>query len=192
MGAGIVTAIATSLCCITPLLTIIAGTSGLVSSFSWLAPLRPYLITLTVLIISFAWYQKLKPQKNIDCNCEAEQEPKFIESKMFLTIITILTISIMAFPYYSGSFYSKSAENKIVTDQSNVKKVEFTVTGMTCKGCEDHINGEVNKLIGIISVNTSYKNSNTLVKYDPSKITIKQIEKTINNTGYKVSSKKEN
>ena len=44
IGAGLLTAIAASLCCITPVLALIAGTSGLASTFSWLEPFRPYFI----------------------------------------------------------------------------------------------------------------------------------------------------
>ena len=85
IGAGLLTAIAASLCCITPVLALIAGTSGLASTFSWLEPFRPYFIGMTILVLGFAWYQKLKPKKQIDCNCETEEKPKFIQSKMFLT-----------------------------------------------------------------------------------------------------------
>ena len=76
IGAGLLTAIAASLCCITPVLALVAGTSGLASTFSWLEPFRPYFIGLTILVLGFAWYQKLKPKKQIDCNCETEEKPK--------------------------------------------------------------------------------------------------------------------
>ncbi|MEL0215875.1 MAG: mercuric transporter MerT family protein, partial [Burkholderiaceae bacterium] len=63
IGAGLLTAFAASLCCITPVLALVAGTSGLASSFSWLEPARPYFIGLTILVLGFAWYQMLKPKK---------------------------------------------------------------------------------------------------------------------------------
>ena len=63
IGTGLLTAIAASLCCITPVLALIAGTSGLASTFSWLEPFRPYFIGLTILVLVFAWFQKLKPIK---------------------------------------------------------------------------------------------------------------------------------
>jgi mercuric ion transport protein len=59
--AGLLTAVAASLCCITPVLALLGGASGLASSFSWMEPFRPFLIGLTVLVFAFAWYQKLKP-----------------------------------------------------------------------------------------------------------------------------------
>ena len=102
IGAGLLAAITASLCCITPVLALIAGTSGIASTFSWLEPFRPYLIGLTILVLGFAWYQKLKPQKEIDCECETDEKPKFIQSKKFLGIVTVFAIIMLAFPYYSS------------------------------------------------------------------------------------------
>src|SRR5690625_6233978 len=83
-GFGLLTGISASLCCITRVLALLAGTSGLASAFSWLDPLRPYLIGLTVLVLGFAWYQKLKPQKQMDCNCDTTEKTPFIQTKKFL------------------------------------------------------------------------------------------------------------
>ena len=79
-GLAILTAIAASLCCITPVLAFVAGLGGMASAFSWLEPFRPYLIVLTVSVLAFAWYQKLKPRKDIDCDCDDEKAP-FLQTK---------------------------------------------------------------------------------------------------------------
>ena len=192
IGTGIFTAIAASLCCITPILALIAGTSGLASTFSWLEPFRPYFIGLTILVLGFAWYQKLKPKKQIDCNCDTEEKPKSIQSKMFLGIVTVFAIVMLAFPYYSSIFYPKTEKQIIVVDKSNVQKAEFTISGMTCTSCEANENHEVNKLTGIINSTTSYDNGKTVVAFDNSKTNIAEIEKAINSTGYSVTNKKEN
>ena len=191
IGAGLLTAIAASLCCITPVLALIAGTSGLASTFSWLEPFRPYFIGLTILVLGFSWYQKLKPKKQIDCNCESEEKPKFIQSKMFLGIITAFSIVMLAFPYYAHIFYPKAEKQVIVVDKSNVQTVEFTISGMTCASCEEHVNHEVNKLSGIIKSTASFENENAIVEFDNSKTNIAEIEKAINGTGYSVTEKKE-
>lgn len=192
IGAGLLTAIAASMCCITPVLALVAGTSGLASTFSWLEPFRPYFIGLTILVLGFAWYQKLKPKKQIDCNCETEEKPKFIQSKMFLGIVTAFAIVMLAFPYYSSIFYPKKEKQIKVVDKSNIQKVKFTISGMTCASCEEHVNHEVNKLTGIISSNASYENGNAIIEFDNSKTNISEIEKAINSTGYSVTDKKEN
>ena len=191
IGAGLLTAITASLCCITPVLAVIAGTSGLASTFTWLDPFRPYFIALTILVLGFAWYQKLKPKKQIDCNCDKEEKPKFIQSKIFLGIITAFVIILLALPYYSSVFYPKTEQQIIVVDKANIQKMEFTISGMTCASCEEHINHEVNKLTGILKSNASYENGKALIEFDNSKTNIPEIEKAINTTGYFVTDKKE-
>ena len=191
-GLGLLTAISASLCCITPVLALLAGTSGLASTFSWIEPFRPYFIGLTILVLGFAWYQKRKPKKQIDCDCETDEKPKFIQSKMFLGIVTVFAIIILAFPYYSRVFSPKTEKEIIVVDKSNIQEVEFTVSGMTCASCEEHVNHEVNKLAGVISSNASYENGKAVVEYDNSKTNITEIEKAINSTGYSVTDKKVN
>lgn len=62
---------------------------------------------------------------------------------------------------------------------------------MTCAGCEEHINHEVNKLPGIIKTITSYENGNAIVEFDNSKTNIAKIENAINSTGYQVTDKRE-
>ena len=57
---------------------------------------------------------------------------------------------------------------------------------MTCTGCEAHIEGEVNKLDGILKVDADYEAANTIVKYDETKVDLKKIESAISSTGYKI------
>ena len=73
-GLGIMTAIAASLCCITPVLAALAGISGLASTFTWLEPARPYFIGATVLVLGFAWYQKLGIERKNDVHCDCEMD----------------------------------------------------------------------------------------------------------------------
>lgn len=186
--AGILTAIAASICCITPVLALIAGTSGIASTFSWIEPLRPYLIGLTILVLVFAWYQKLKPKlkAETDCACEEDEKPSFWQSKKLLAFVTLFSGLMLAFPYYSDIFYTRPNKEIVYVQQGNVVDEAFVVEGMTCTGCEYHVQSEVNKLDGIVSVKASYGAGNTIVKYDRTKVSEEQIIKAINSTGYKV------
>ena len=187
--AGIFAAIATSLCCITPVLAFLGGASGLASSFSWIEPYRPYLIVATVLIFAFVWYQKLKPQKQVDCDCEAENKKSFWQSKLFLGIVTAIAALMIAFPYYAKIFYPKPQQTKvIIVDKSNIQTVQLNISGMDCEGCTAHINSELSKVNGVLEANTSYKNANAIVKFDNSKISVDSIASAVNNIGYKVTS----
>ncbi|MFT4851353.1 MAG: mercuric ion transport protein [Sediminicola sp.] len=192
ISTSLLTAITASLCCITPVLAIIVGTSGIASIFSWVEPFRPYLIGLTILVLGFAWYQKLKPKKEIDCECETDERPKFIQSKKFLGIVTGFAILMLAFPYYSGIFYPKTEKQIMVVEKSDLFTTEFKISGMTCASCEEHVNHEVNKLNGIVNSKASYENGNAIIEFDRTKTNEAQIEKAINATGYKVTDKEEN
>ena len=187
-GASVFTAIAASLCCITPVLALISGAGGIVSSFSWLEPARPYLLGITVLVLGFAWYQKLKPKKSdVECDCEEDEKPSFMQTKKFLGIVTVFAFLMMAFPYYGHIFYPKADKEVVVISSDNIQEVKFNVSGMTCASCEEHIKHAVNELPGIVSVSANSNDGTTNVKFDNSKTDKSTITKAINGTGYKVS-----
>jgi copper chaperone CopZ len=185
LGAGVLTAITASLCCITPVLAIIAGSSGIAASFSWLEPFRPYLIGLTVLVLGFAWYQKLKPKKEVECDCE-EKKPKFMQTRLFLGIVTGFALVMLVFPFYADIFYPKQDKKTTEFEISNIQFVEIPIDGMTCNSCELHVNHEVSKLSGVVSSEASFKEGNAIIEYDISKIDVADIHEAINKTGYSV------
>ena len=188
-AAGLLTAVTASLCCITPVLALLGGASGLATSFSWIEPFRPYLIGLTVLVFAYAWYQKLKPQEKLDCECEANNKKSFWQSKSFLGIVTVFATLLISFPYYGKIFYAKQHEVKVVgVHKTNVQQAVFKIKGMTCESCTQHVNSEISKVKGIITFQTSYENSNSIVQFDKSKTSIDSIAAAINSTGYKVVS----
>jgi copper chaperone CopZ len=186
--AGLLTATAASLCCITPVLALISGTSGIASTFSWMEPYRPYLLGLTVAVLGFAWYQKLKPKKaDVECDCE-EEKPSFWQSKSFLSIVTVLAILLMAFPSYSKIFFPKTkTQQVIVVDKSNIQQVKLNIKGMTCEACTETINLALSKVPGVLEYNTEYKNGSSIVKFDNSKTGEQAIINAVNETGYKVT-----
>ncbi|MDZ7878781.1 MAG: mercuric transport protein MerTP [Saprospiraceae bacterium] len=126
---GILTAFASSLCCIMPVLAIVAGTSGLASTFSWLEPARPFFIGATVLVLGFAWYQQLKPKPIDDCGCPVEQKKPFMQTKTFLSGITIVSALLLSFPSYAHVFFPKSESQTVVNTSAAVEKVEFKIEG---------------------------------------------------------------
>ncbi len=189
---GLFAAIVASLCCITPILALIAGTSGIASTFSWIEPFRPYLIAITVIVLAFAWYQKLKPktQEEIDCACEEDDKPSFLQSKLFLGIVTAFAMIMLAFPYYSQVFYPQVDQQVIIVSSDNVQELNFDIKGMTCTGCEVHLKHAVNKLPGILEVTANYEEGTAYVRYDNSKINKQAIVDAIDATGYKVVTEK--
>ena len=190
LSAGILTAIAASLCCITPVLALLAGTSGIASSFSWMEPFRPYLIGFTILVIGYAWYQKLKPVKKEDCNCETTEKRKYFQTKTFLGLVTVFAALTIVFPYYSKVFFPKSEKKNIEISKATISAVEFKIKGMSCAACEEEVKHEVNKLPGIINAEVFYQKANATITFDSTKVNVKSIETAVNATGYKVTESK--
>lgn len=196
IGAGIIAAIAASLCCITPVLALIAGISGAASTFSWLEPARPYLIGITVLVLGFAWYQKLKPKtkEEIECACEEDENPSFWKSKKFLAIVTVFAAVMLAFPYYSGIFFpDNNVAKTIIIKESDVVEATLSIEGMTCTGCEHSVNHALTSQEGVIEATSSYETGKATVKFDKTKISVDQLATAVEKeTGYKVVNKQIN
>lgn len=186
IGTGLLTAVAASLCCIAPILAIVAGTTSLVSQFSWLDSFRPYLILVTVLTLGFSWYQQLKPDQSMNCHCEPTKI-SFWQSKRFLSLVTVLAILFLTFPSYSNWLSQDGPQKLAATAKSDSGQVAYVnIKGMTCTGCEHHVKQEITKLQGVSDVKVSYQKGNAVVKYDPKKTSLSQIHKAIASTGYQV------
>lgn len=196
LGIGLLSAIAASLCCITPILAFIVGASGMAATFSWLEPARPYLIGATILVLGFAWYQKLKQKKKIDCECEParpsggeDEKPSFWQSKKFLGFVTASALIMLAFPYYSGIFFpDKNNTQTIIINESDVVEARLTIEGMTCSGCEHHVNHSLTSNESVIEASSSYETGVAEVKFDRSKISVEELASAVEEeTGYKVT-----
>ncbi|MCH7772456.1 MAG: mercuric transport protein MerTP [Bacteroidetes bacterium] len=194
IGAGLLAAVAASLCCITPVLAVLGGLGGIASTFSWLDPLRPYLIGFTVIILGYAFYTAYKPKKegDIDCACDDEESPakkNFLNSKAFLWVVTGVSVLMFAFPSYSHIFFPETNTNIVIVNESNITEAKLYIEGMTCTGCEESVNYILRNHDGVISAVSSYETGIADVKFDKSRIKLEQLARVIEDeVGYKVKS----
>lgn len=185
---SVIAAIGASLCCITPVLAVLAGSTGMASSFSWMEPFRPYLIALTVLVLAYAWWDKLKPAKEgIECACDPDENGKvsFWHTKAFLAIVTIFSAVMLSFPYWGDSLIGGQKEKVIVVDRSNVLTKVINIEGMTCAACEATVAKVGGDVDGVINITASTPKKHAIVEYDKTKTDIDTIMKAIGTTGYK-------
>ena len=191
-GTAILSAIAASLCCITPVIALLAGSSSLAANFSWIQPARPYLIAVSIAVLAVAWYLKLKSLKtnDRDCNCETAEKTSFLQSKTFLGIVTVFAILMMTFPSYAKIFYPKPRVQAAaaIAPVDNKQQVNFMIQGMSCASCELEVNNELSKVNGVLDYKTSYATKSSVVSFDKSKVDVKTIAAAINKTGYRVKS----
>lgn len=193
-NSAIVTAVLASLCCITPVLAVLGGLSGVATTFEFLEPLRPYFIGFTVIVLGYAFYSAYKPQKEeeIECACEEEDEQgskktKFINSKAFLWTIAVFATIMITFPYYSQIFFPEVEASSINVSSTNLIKAELEIEGMTCTACEQSVDYALRSEEGVINATSSYETCIADVEYDKSKITAEELKKAVENkVGYKV------
>lgn len=187
--SGLIAALATSLCCIAPVIAVLGGISGIASAFSWIEPFRPYLTGFTVVVFAFAWYQQLRKNavKTESCDCNGKPEP-FLKSQKFLLAVTLLSAVLIAFPYYSSGLYGAPKQSSAAaSQQSNLKWVQLTVKGMGCADCTRHIDGTLSKVPGVVKANTSFEKAQTTVSFDPQKTSADSLKSKINQIGYHVT-----
>ena len=186
-SAGVLTAVVSSLCCITPVFALISGTSGIAATFSWMEPYRPFLVGLTILVLAFAWYQKLRPRtaEEIACACE-DDKPSFWQSRSFLSIVTVFAAVMLSFPSYAHVFYPENETSVVLTPTFQVQTVSFQIEGMTCSGCEAHVKHAAAKVDGVIETVASHADGTAKVEFDASKTNKEDIIAAIKTTGYKV------
>lgn len=192
LGTSLFAALLASLCCIAPLLAIVVGgVTGAMSAFGWVEPLRSYLIAVTVAVLALAWYQRLKASRAAAaCACEEDAEPIFFKSSTFLLAFSCLALLLLTFPAYAGAFYGQPGTQAASVQTDFRQIVKQQVKGMSCTGCEAHVNQQIGKLAGVFSVSTSYEKGSAVVKYDSTKIKPKQILQAAKKTGYTVAIEK--
>ena len=99
-----------------------------------------------------------------------------------MTLFSFISITI---PYYSHLIFPDNKKEVVVDNDSNIKKVEIQIEGMTCDACQNHVDFAVNELNGIVSVKTSYEKKNTVIEFDTKQTSIEEINQAINSIGYK-------
>ncbi|MBL4651699.1 MAG: mercuric transport protein MerTP [Flavobacteriales bacterium] len=187
LGTGVIAAIASSLCCIGPVIAFLGGISGAASAFSWIEPARIYLMGASALALGLAFWQAYKPIKSDDCGCEIKEKPSFFQSKGFLWGITFFSITMFSFPYYSSIFYGNSIDKNIEISSANLTKGSLYIDGMTCAGCEKHVVLSLMQGNGVSQAEADYENGIASVTFDKSKISIEELGNAVTiETGYAV------
>lgn len=189
IGAGLLASVAASFTCISTVLALVAGASGIATTFLWLEPFKPYLAGFTLLVLGIAWYQKLKSQKKAECKEKEDRKTEFFQSKKFLGLVTGFALLMLAFPHYAYVFYPKAEKQVVVEDQANVITAQFTINGLTPEGSRE-LNKEVIKLNGTIEASSCHVQENAIISFDKSQISSDKIKNALTAMGFTVTNLK--
>lgn len=192
LGSTVFVAITSSLCCILPVLSIAFGL-GAFGAASFFESLRPYLLILAFGALGVAFYQTYFRREACEEGETCATKPVGRINQLFLWVATIAIVGFALFPFYTSFLVSAlgskapetSNQSSVATENvEQSKTVIIEVEGMTCEGCASHIDETLKKLKGVISGESSYKDKNVKVVYNPEQITLEKIKKAINDIGY--------
>ena len=74
----------------------------------------------------------------------------------------------------------------------NSKEMTVPVEGMSCNSCVANVKSNLKPMEGIQQVSVSLEKRNATITYDPDKISPEQVQKAINELGYKAGEPVEN
>ncbi len=105
-------------------------------------------------------------------------------NKIILWVAAFMAFLFIIFPYVPISF---SQEGQSVNN-SQVLQVVIQVKGMTCAGCNMHVESVVKKIEGVKSVKADFTVGEAVVQFDTNKVNVAAIVDQINKaTSYKAS-----
>lgn len=67
------------------------------------------------------------------------------------------------------------------------KRTVFKIDGMHCVSCSMNIDGALEDMDGVYEAKTSYAKGETVVRWNPEKVTEEKLRKTIESLGYAVA-----
>jgi mercuric ion transport protein len=191
IGSAVFAAVISSLCCVLPLIAVVFGL-GAFGAASMFESFRPYLLVLAFAALVYSFYQVYFRREQCAEGESCATKPVGKLNQMFLWVGLFMITAFALAPYYTGYIMAavnnpkQSTAATLAADENTTNQtIVIEVEGMTCVGCEPHINETLKNLNGVVSAEASYQNKNVKVVYNAKQITLDQIKKAIDEIGYK-------
>ncbi len=188
---SILAAIAASLCCIPPILFALTGVSILGASAIF-AEWRPYLLGVTFGLLALGFYFAYRPAKEACAPGSACAMPRTKRSgRLMLWVASVAVVLFAAFPYYSGpvaELLLSHSSGRATSHRAErmVEHVTFAIEGMDCAACANAVASKLQSLPGVRRAIVSFEDKRAEVEYDPRSATQSDMEKAIQDAGYRV------
>lgn len=186
---AVFTVLISRLCCIVPFVAIVSGMTGGAAMFSFLEPWRPLLIIISVSILAFGFYQEYRPKNTeaLKSCCRANAKKKSKRNRRFLWTMTVISVLLFSFPFYSHLFISANITQ--TADAKNLKTIQLSVDGMSCQGCANNIMLTLSQTDGIAKDTVVFATGTATVTFDENIISAPQIVAAIDNMGFSSETK---
>lgn len=195
VGGAVFAAFVSSLCCVLPLIAVIFGL-GAFGTAAIFETVRYPMIAIAIAALAFGFYRVYFRREECAEGEACETKPVSRINKIFLWVGTVVIVAFALAPYYTGYIAAaitspslpatESAPVVVAEEPAARKTIVLKVRGMTCEGCEAHIEVPLRKLHGVISADADYKKHNVTVVYDSAQVTVEKIKEAILATGYEL------
>lgn len=195
MGAGLGAAVAASACCTIPLALVSVGVGGAwIGGLTALAPYRWVFVALAVAALGYAGYNEWQLSLRPDCDCETMFSSA--TRRMLLGGATLLVVGLVVSPYLLGTSpdgATQRAQAAVTGSQDEVdgsatpasfQHVVLTVDGMTCAACPKTVRTSLEGIEGVYKVEATYEPPEAVVRFDPDKVSVKELTTATENAGY--------
>ncbi len=178
LGAGV----GASACCTIPLALVTLGVGGsLVGAFTAMEPFRPYFIGIAVLALGYVAFREIQRSRRADCECEKGGSNRARRS--FLAIGFLVTVGLIASPWIIRSTAANDAIDA-ATEFSVLHQVVLDVEGMTCVACNITVSRALTNLDGVEEALVTFEPPQAIVRFDPKRVSIEDMEVATSNAGY--------
>ena len=190
IGASLLAALAASLCCILPIVFALAG-AGIVGASAFFEAWRPVLLAITFILLGLGFYFAYRKRMTCAPGSACERPTVTKAGRIWLWLATVFVLLFAAFPYYSGPVANfllseSNAPHNSTSPAATLTQVSLIVEGMTCPSCAKSVENKLLELKGVKSVTASYEKGSADIEFDPTAVTLRQLEKAIQDAGYKV------
>ena len=195
MTSSVVAAILASFCCILPIVFVLTGFT-VIGASALFAEWRPYLLMATFGLLGFGFYFAYRPAKaecgpGGVCNMSAPKR----SGRLMLWLATAAVVAFAAFPYFSGTVaefllsQSNSAAAQTSQGPPNLEHASITIEGMDCAACATAIENKLKAVPGVREAKVSFEQGTAEVDYETGAASVEQLEKAVQEAGYRVLSK---
>lgn len=191
IGASIVAAIVASFCCVLPIVFALTGIT-IAGAAAGFAAWRPCLLAATFALLAVGFYLAYRRERE---QCEpgaACAKPATRRSgRILLWLATTLVVTLAAFPYYSAPVaefllsHQGAQVEPAPPRAAPLEHASLLIEGMDCGACATAIENRLRALPGVIRASVSHSLAKAEVDYDPRSASIEQLEKVIQQAGYR-------
>ncbi len=182
LAGGFLSTLAASLCCIGPLLALVAG-AGSFAAAGWFERWRPAFLMVTVALLTIAWWLTLRARRRAcpDASCTAPRRDRWALG--ILTLSTVLVGAVALFPQLAQTATGRPVVAMEAPAQGRVLRVR--IPSMDCAACALGIEGTLKRIPGVRSATVRYASKEAEVVYDPASISRQAVIGRIDATGFK-------